>query len=113
MFRKSYYFARAMGCCSCFGLIKRTKPKPTPIPVRNHNISQELLLDEEIDDEDNWSYNGEITDSVYGVDEMIPCFANRSEEILKVKEQSGMVCRQFPVKETRILVRSEVLTKIP
>ncbi|CAN0898745.1 Serine/threonine-protein kinase GRIK2 [Linum grandiflorum] len=107
MFRKSYYFARAMGCCSCFGLIKRRKQKPLPITVRNHNISQELLLDEEIEDEDNWSYNGEITDSVYGVDEMMPCCANRSEEILKVKEQTGMICRQFPVKETHLLVRSE------
>ncbi|CAI0397758.1 unnamed protein product [Linum tenue] len=38
---------------------------------------------------------------------MMPCCTNRSEDILKFKEQNGMVCRQFPVKETRTLVRSE------
>ncbi|CAI0397759.1 unnamed protein product [Linum tenue] len=107
MFRKSYYFARAIGCCSCFGLIKRTKQKSRHVPVRTPNLSQEFLLDEEIDDDDNGSYNGDITDSVYGDDGMMPCCTNRSEDILKFKEQNGMVCRQFPVKETRTLVRSE------
>ncbi|CAN1182330.1 Serine/threonine-protein kinase GRIK2 [Linum perenne] len=107
MFRKTYYFARAIGCCSCFGLIKRTKRKSMHIPVRHHNLSQELLLDEDVDGDDNWSYNGEITDSVYGEDQMMPCSANRSEEIMKVKQENGMVCRQFPVKETHILIRSE------
>ncbi|CAN1171920.1 Serine/threonine-protein kinase GRIK2 [Linum perenne] len=107
MFRKSYSLARALGCCSCFGFIRRTKQKPKHVPVKNHTLSQEFLLDEEIDDEDAGSYNGEITDSVYGEDAMIQCCTNRSEEILRCKEQNGMVCRQCPVKETHTLVRSE------
>uniref|UniRef100_A0A6N2LNN1 non-specific serine/threonine protein kinase n=1 Tax=Salix viminalis TaxID=40686 RepID=A0A6N2LNN1_SALVM len=33
--------------------------------------------------------------------------AKRSEEILRLRELNGLVCRQYPVKETHLLVRSE------
>lgn len=115
MFGKSYTFAGAMGCCSCFGFMRKPKRIPRPICGRNHNLSQEFLLDEEIDDEDNGSYNGENTGTScgdYGDDGELPNRAKRSEEILRLREQNGMICRQFPVKETHTLVRSEVIIGI-
>ncbi|KDP44066.1 hypothetical protein JCGZ_05533 [Jatropha curcas] len=96
-----------MGCCSCFGFSWKPKRKTTPISRRNHNLSQELFLDEEIEYEENGSYNGDITDNAYGEDSEFPTFVKHAEEILRIREQNGMVCRQFPVKETHKLVRTE------
>lgn len=107
MYHKNYSLARVMGCCSCFGFTWKPKRKTRPIPGRNHNLSRELLLDEEIDDEDNGSYNGEITDTAYGEDSELPNRVKHSEEILRFREQNGTICRQFPVKETQKLIRSE------
>ena len=108
MFSKSYSFARAMGCCSCFGFTRNPKRKPRPITTRNHNLSQEFLLDEEIDEEDDGSYNGDVIDTAYGEDGELPNSVRRPEEILKDRESQGLVCRKYPVKETHRLVRSEV-----
>ncbi|CAK7327418.1 unnamed protein product [Dovyalis caffra] len=115
MFRKSYSFAKAMGCCSCFGFLR--KPKRRSVPIcggrnynnKNNNLSQEFLLDGEIDDdgEDDGSFNGDITGTSYCDDAEIPNHAKRSEEILRLRELNGLICRQFPVKETQRLVRSE------
>ncbi|OAY37996.1 serine/threonine-protein kinase GRIK2 [Manihot esculenta] len=107
MYHKNYSLARVMGCCSCFGFTWKPRQKTTPISVRNHNLSQEFLLDEEIDDDYDGSYNGDITDTAYGEDGELPTPVKHSEEILRFREQNGMVCRQFPVKETQKLVRSE------
>ncbi|EEF32099.1 serine/threonine-protein kinase GRIK2 [Ricinus communis] len=107
MYRKSYSIARAMGCCSCFGFSWKPKRQSRPVTGRNYNLSQELLLDEEIEDEDDGSYNGDITDTTYEDDGELPNRVKRSEEILRFREQNGMICRQFPVKETQILIRSE------
>ncbi|KAJ4848915.1 Serine/threonine-protein kinase grik2 [Turnera subulata] len=110
MFPKSYSLAKAMGCCSCFGFMRKPKRKPQPVCRTNNNLSQELLLDEEVDDEDegSCSYNGEYTRTAYEEDENeLPNRAKRSEEILRLREQNGMICRRVPVKETHILVRSE------
>ncbi|XP_050212835.1 serine/threonine-protein kinase GRIK1-like [Mercurialis annua] len=107
MYPKSYSLARVMGCCSCFGFSWKPKRTTRTVTVRNHNLSQELLLDEEVDDEDDGSYNGNITDSAYEEDAELPIRVKHSEEILRFREQNGMICRQFPVKETQILIRSE------
>ncbi|KAF5744696.1 serine/threonine-protein kinase GRIK2 [Tripterygium wilfordii] len=100
-----------MGCCSCFGFTRKPKRRPRPISVANFRPSQEFLLDEEIDDEDDGSYNGEITDTAHrDVDAdggEFPSRLRRSEEILKFREQNGFICRQFPVKETHKVVRTE------
>ncbi|WCJ41037.1 geminivirus rep interacting kinase 1 [Euphorbia peplus] len=107
MYRKTYSLARVMGCCSCFGFSWKPKQKTTPITVRN-NLSRDYLLDEEIDDEDDVSYNGEISDSAYEEEyEELPIRGKHSEEILRIRQQNGTICRQFPVKETQKLVRSE------
>ncbi|KAK4747205.1 hypothetical protein SAY87_026242 [Trapa incisa] len=109
MFSKSYPFARFMGCCSCFGFAR--KPRRTLRPIYNNHLSQshELLLDDEedMDDYEDCSYNGENTNTAHGDDGELQSGAKHSEEILRLKEQNGLICRQFPVKETNKLIRSE------
>ena len=99
--------ARMMGCCGCFGFSRRPRPQPRPPSAYNNNHSQELLLDDEIEDDD-CSYNGDVTDTNHGDDAELHSRTKCSEEILRLREQSGMVCRQFPVKETHQVVRTEV-----
>lgn len=119
MIHKSYSFARAMGCCSCFGFLRKPKRRPVPISSGvinyhhhnyNNHLSQELLLDGEIDDdggEDEGSFNGDITGTSYCDYAELPNRAKRSEENLRLRELNGLVCRKSPVKETHLLVRSE------
>jgi len=121
MIHKSYSFARAMGCCSCFGFLRKPKRRPVPISSggrnyhhhnNNNHLSQELLLDSEIDDdggEDDGSFNGDITGTSYCDYAELPNRAKRSEENLRLRELNGLVCRKSPVKETHLLVRSEVI----
>ncbi|OVA10156.1 Protein kinase domain [Macleaya cordata] len=93
-----------MGCCSCFGFISK--------PIRSLRLvssfrtrSQERLLDDE-EDEDSF-YNGEATDILNGSDDELRSPVKRSEEIILFRIQSGKICREVPVKETRQVVRSE------
>ena len=107
LFSKSCSIARMMGCCSCFGFTR--KRKPVVIAGNNNGLSQKLLPDYETDyeDQDNCSYS-EVT-STGNVDESeIPSRAKSSEEILYLRIENGTVCRQFPVKETHKVVRTEV-----
>ncbi|KAL5565654.1 hypothetical protein UlMin_028818 [Ulmus minor] len=106
LFSKSCSIARMMGCCSCFGFTR--KRKPVVIAGNNNGLSQKLLPDYETDyeDQDNCSYS-EVT-STGNVDESeIPSRAKSSEEILYLRIENGTVCRQFPVKETHKVVRTE------
>lgn len=110
MFNKSLYsWVRSMGCCGCFGFSKR-RPKTSlrPISRFNYRISQEYLLDDEIDDETDSFFNGDDTNMAHGDDGDLQNHAKHSEEILRLREQNGLVCRQYPVKETNKLIRSEV-----
>lgn len=107
MFWKSHLFAGVMDCCGCFGFTRRRPKGIRTAKQLNYRISQDFLLDEEIDDDDI-SYDGEATNPNHGDDAGLPSRAKKSEEILKFREQNGLICRQFPVKETNILVRSEV-----
>ncbi|GAV66386.1 Pkinase domain-containing protein [Cephalotus follicularis] len=107
MLSKSYSFARAMGCCSCFGFNRKPKRRSRTILGTNSRFSQEILLDDEMDDEDDGSYNGEVTNTNHGDDGESGNCGKRPEEILRFREQNGLICRQFPVKETHTLVRSE------
>ncbi|KAK4764845.1 hypothetical protein SAY86_025935 [Trapa natans] len=111
MFSESYSITRFLGCFSCFGFTQ--KPRRTSRPVGGYRNylpqSRKLLLDDEDDigDYEDCSYNGEATSSANGDDVELQCYAKSSEEILKRKEQDGFICRQYPVKETRKLIRSE------
>ncbi|KAJ7964285.1 Protein kinase [Quillaja saponaria] len=105
MFSKSYSIAKVMGCCSCFGFTRKPKHCRRPTSGYNKNLSQEFLLDEEIEDDDG-SYNGEITNTNSGGESDVQCCTKQSEEILRLRAQNG-ICRQFPVKETQKVVRSE------
>lgn len=73
-----------------------------------NRLSQELLLDEDLEDDENCSFSSEVTDGGFDYDDGLNSLAKSSEEILCLREQNGMMCRQFPVKETTKLVRSEV-----
>lgn len=77
----------------------------------NHT-SQELLLDEELEDLDDCSYNGDFTETGHGDDGERKSPTKRSEEIILYRTQRGLICRQFPVKETHQLIRSEVTTGV-
>ncbi|BBH04956.1 geminivirus rep interacting kinase 2 [Prunus dulcis] len=107
MFLKSCSLAKMMGCCSCFGFIRKPKRKTRPNYGFNNHLSQELLLDEDIEDEDDGSYNGEVTRTTHADESEPQICGNRSEEILHFREQIGMICRQVPVKETHKCIRTE------
>lgn len=110
MFRKTCSWIRDMGCCSCFGFTRR-KPKQAlrPITGLNYRISRDFLLGDDIDDDDDDnSYNGEATNTADGDGGEMQNHAKRSEEIFREREQNGLICRQFPVKESNKLIRSEV-----
>ena len=53
-------------------------------------------------------YDVESTDIIPGDECATPSSATRSEEVLRLRLQSGLICRQYEVKETNRLVRSEV-----
>lgn len=102
-----------MGCCGCFGFSFSKKPKKAMRTSRGivNNSSQEFLLDDDdVEDEGDDFYNGDMTDTGNGngdeYDFRSP--TKRSEEILMHRVQHGLICREFPVKETHSLLRSEV-----
>ncbi|KAL6516649.1 Serine/threonine-protein kinase grik2 [Orobanche gracilis] len=108
--RNSIEEVAEMGCFSCFGISFSRKPKKGMGPGRSmvNNISQELLLDDDMEDEDDGSYNGDMTETDNNGDDydfISP--RKRSEEILMYRLQHGLICRESPVKETHILIRSE------
>ncbi|GMH10946.1 hypothetical protein Nepgr_012787 [Nepenthes gracilis] len=96
-----------MGCCGCFGFSTRPRRTTRPRTGFNSHLSQEHLLDEEMEDYDDGSCNGEATNMTYSDNGEAPSSAKRSEEILMFRTKNGLICRQFPVKETHRLVRSE------
>lgn len=52
-------------------------------------------------------YDVESTDIIPGDECATPSSVTRSEEVLRLRLQSGLICRQHEVKETNHLVRSE------
>ncbi|CAE6075206.1 unnamed protein product [Arabidopsis arenosa] len=95
MFRDSFSFVQAMSCFGCFGGSERSRQSPNPY------------------DDDTYSNDGDVTSNAGGEDEEEEeeveeqSRSKRSEEILKSKLQNGLICRQFPVKETNKLIRGE------
>ncbi|XP_040992570.1 serine/threonine-protein kinase GRIK1 [Juglans microcarpa x Juglans regia] len=109
MLSKNKIIARMIGCCGCFGFgfSRRPKRELRPTSGFNNHHSLDLLLDEDIEDDDECSYNGDVTDTAREDDAVLHSRANRSEEILRFREQNGMICRQHPVKETQKIFRTE------
>lgn len=105
----SKIIARMIGCCGCFGFgfSRRPKRQPRPTSGFNNHHSLDFLLDEDVEDDDDCSYNGDVTDTNHGDDAELHSCTKHSEEILRSREQNGMICRQFPVKETHKVVRTE------
>lgn len=115
MFMKGHSVAKVteMGCCGCFGFCFARKPKRVGRPnlgLRN-NCSQESLLHDEGEEEDGFSYNGEVTNTGNGDDGEYSIPVRRSEEILMYKAENVLACREIPVKETHKVVRGEVITE--
>ncbi|KAE9593206.1 hypothetical protein Lal_00029289 [Lupinus albus] len=107
MLNKTYSFANAMGCCNCFGFIRRPRrQRPKHTISRNNNISQELLLDDDIEDDDR-SYSDSATNTSSGDDGERKARPKRSEDILNLRVENDKMCRQCPVKETYKVVRTE------
>ncbi|PSR95183.1 Serine/threonine-protein kinase [Actinidia chinensis var. chinensis] len=109
MFNKSYSFARVtqMACCGCFGFAFARQSKRLVKKHMGNHLSQEFLLNEELEDEDNSSHNGDSSDNGHGDEGELRSPTKRSEEILMYRTQHGLICREFPVKETHKLIRSE------
>ena len=99
-----------MGCCGCFGFASARKPKRSVWPnlVTQNRISQELLLNKELEDDFDCSYDGDVTDIGNIDDGESRTPRKRSEEILLYRIQRGLICRECPVKETHKVIRSEV-----
>ncbi|KAI3849813.1 hypothetical protein MKW98_026727 [Papaver atlanticum] len=93
MFSKSDSFSRFMGigCCSCFGF--------------NVQSQEHLLSDYESDD--GGDYDCERTDMTNGSYAELQSPSKRSEQIILFRIQTGKICREIPVKETHLVVRSE------
>ncbi|XP_057549808.1 serine/threonine-protein kinase GRIK1-like isoform X2 [Amaranthus tricolor] len=107
-----------MGCWGCFGFSRRSKEIARPnvqIGSLTSVLSQKPLLEDgdgDIDGEDDGIddrlYDGEDTNMTQGYYESEMCSgATWSEEIINYKIRNGFICREFQVKETRKLVRSE------
>ncbi|GER57707.1 kinase family protein [Striga asiatica] len=114
--RNSIEEVAEMGCFGCFGFSFSRKPKKVVGPSRgimvNNNASHEYLLDDDVEDDDDdeggSSYNGDnMTDTGNGEDCDFMSPRKKSEEILMNRLQQGLICREFPVKETHAVIRSE------
>ncbi|GKD71783.1 hypothetical protein Tco_1325873 [Tanacetum coccineum] len=106
-----------MGCCRCFGFSFTRKQKPTTRPkmqYENH-ITQGLLSNDEVDndeeeeeeEDDDISYGEDMSDAEKGDHLEFRNPSLRSQEILVYRTQNGLICREFPVKETHKVIRSE------
>ncbi|XP_022890737.1 serine/threonine-protein kinase GRIK2 isoform X2 [Olea europaea var. sylvestris] len=98
-----------MGCCWLFEFSFSRKPKKGMGSSSGSgcHTSQASLLSNEGEDDDCGSYNGYMTDIGSADDCEFQSPTKRSEEILVYRMQCGLICREFPVKETHELIRSE------
>jgi [calcium/calmodulin-dependent protein kinase] kinase len=108
MLDKTLSYVRDILTCNCFGFLKRQNPRKVTPTIYNNNLSQELLLDSDFDDEDSF-FNDEIINNSSGNDDEEQSRPKRSEEILVFRVENDMICRQFPVKETHKIDRTEVV----
>ncbi|KAH7691467.1 calcium/calmodulin-dependent protein kinase kinase protein [Dioscorea alata] len=96
-----------MGCCGCFGFLRKPQRSLVPIRGTGPRFSQEFLLPEGEDDADGALFNGDRTEIMNGnISDFRPS-SRGAEEILLFRAQSGLICREIPVKETRHVIRTE------
>uniref|UniRef100_A0A1D1YUU5 non-specific serine/threonine protein kinase n=1 Tax=Anthurium amnicola TaxID=1678845 RepID=A0A1D1YUU5_9ARAE len=94
-----------MGCGGCFGFMRKSHRTLVSVRGTAGRLSQELLLPDEAEDNDGlFMYNGEGDNFLNGG---IRRCSKSFQEILQARVQSGLICREVPVKETRHVVRSE------
>ncbi|XP_071711896.1 serine/threonine-protein kinase GRIK2-like [Rutidosis leptorrhynchoides] len=119
MFIKGYSLATVaeMGCCGCFGLVFARKQR-TAMPKSHfgNHITRGLLQTPEVEYEEEEDEYEDNDDSLYGEDlsdnekrdqEEFKNPSKRSQDILLFRTENGLICREFPVKETHKVVRSE------
>ena len=107
MYNKSFSFSKMMGCCGCFGFTKKPKRELRPAAGFNR-LSEDFLLGEDVEDEESCSSHDDTTSTTHEEETESHSRVKNSEEILQHRTQNGLICRQFPVKETNRVVRSEV-----
>ncbi|PWA91221.1 protein kinase, ATP binding site [Artemisia annua] len=103
-----------IGCCGCFGFSFAKKHKKDLRPrVEGGNHVLQGLLNEEVEEdddeeeEDNNSYCDIMTETEREDHEEFRDPRKSSQEILEYRTENGMICREFPVKETHKVIRSE------
>ncbi|KAI3461444.1 hypothetical protein Pfo_018107 [Paulownia fortunei] len=98
-----------MGCCGCFGFsfVRNSKKVMRLSRATSNNTYRELLNDDVEDEQDGSFHNGDMTDTGNGDDFEFRSPPKRSEEILIYRMKHGLICREFPVKETHNVLRSE------
>lgn len=106
--RKFFSLSRLteMGCCSCFGFLSKSRRQLRTISGASSHYSQEFLLPDDAD-VDGDLYNGDSFFMPYESNGELQQRKKGSEEILLHRIQSGMICREIPVKETRHVIRTE------
>ncbi|XP_077227860.1 serine/threonine-protein kinase GRIK2-like isoform X2 [Tasmannia lanceolata] len=109
MFGKSFSILSLMdmGCCSCFGFLRKPQRPLRSIHAPGARLSREFLLPDSLEDVDGSFYNGEATSSFCGVDVELQPQSKGADEILSFRIESGTICREIPVKETRRVTRTE------
>ncbi|CAK9314412.1 unnamed protein product [Citrullus colocynthis] len=106
MYKKNFSISKMMGCCGCFGFTK--KPKRVLRPASGFNrLSEDFLLGEDMEDEESCSSHDDMTSPTHEEETESHSRVKNSEEILRHRTQNGLICRQFPVKETNRVIRSE------
>nr|XP_009421208.1 PREDICTED: serine/threonine-protein kinase GRIK2 isoform X2 [Musa acuminata subsp. malaccensis] len=96
-----------MGCCGCFGFLRKRHRSLMPLRGSGAPLSQEFLLPENMDDADGIFYNGDYANTLDGSDTDLQRPSKRSEEIISDRAKKGLICREVPVKETRKVIVSE------
>ncbi|KAM0944929.1 putative protein kinase CAMK-CAMKL-LKB family [Dioscorea sansibarensis] len=96
-----------MGCCGCFGFLRKPQRSLVPIRGTGPRLSQEFLLPEGGDDVDGVLFNGDRAEIMNGNVSGFRSSSKGAEEILLFRARSGLICREIPVKETRQVIRTE------
>ncbi|KAL5998393.1 Serine/threonine-protein kinase grik2 [Asimina triloba] len=95
-----------MGCCGCFGFLSKPQRSLSSVRGVHGRLSQEFLLPDNVEDVDSALYNGEVGSFMRGSNGVLIQHRS-SKEILIHRAQSGMICREVPVKETMHVIRTE------
>lgn len=87
-----------MGCCGCFGFLRKSHRSLLSFNGTAERFSRDCLLPQSM--EDAYSYSGDSDGSSRHR-------GRSSEDILLARARNGLICREVPVKETRKLTISE------